>query len=131
MNLLSIIGIQDALAQSVPAVNQATTAATPAAATASPAQGSGMMSMVWMLGAFIIIFYFLLIRPQSKRAKEQRKLIDSLQKGDEVLTAAGMMGKIVKVSDDYVVLNVAENVDMTFQKAAIAMTLPKGTIKSV
>lgn len=130
MSLLNIIGIQDALAQSaVPAVNQAATAAAPAAAGAP--QGSGLMSMVWMLGAFIIIFYFLLIRPQSKRAKEQRKLLDSLQKGDEVVTAAGLLGKIVKVQDDFVVINVAENVDLTFQKNAIAMTLPKGTIKSV
>lgn len=135
MNLLNIIGIQDASAQNVPtvpAVNQTTTqVATPATSTPTHPQGAGYMSMIWMLAAFIIIFYFLLIRPQSKRAKQQRQLIDSLTKGDEVVTTAGIVGKISKITDEFVILSIAEGVDITFQKAAIVSVLPKGTIKAV
>lgn len=130
MSLLSLLGIQDAVAQNVPAVNQAATTATETA-HAAPSAGTGFMSMIWMLVAFFAIFYFLLIRPQSKRAKDHRKLIDGLTAGDEVITTAGLLGKVVKISDDFVVLNVAENVDMTFQKNAIATVLPKGTVKTV
>lgn len=120
--------IQDAIAASVPSVTPE--AATTTTQAAHAAGGEGFMSMIWMLVAFFAIFYFLLIRPQSKRAKEQRKLIDSLAKGDEVTTAAGMLGKIVKVEDDFVVLNLAEGVDVTFQKGAVVAVLPKGTLKT-
>jgi len=130
MNLLNLIGIQDAIAQNVPSVTPAATQATTAAQPVAH-QGAGFMSMIWMLAAFMIIFYFLLIRPQSKRAKEQRKLIDNLAKGDEIVTTAGMIGKIVKITDEFVVINVAEGVDMTFQKNAVATVLPKGTVKNV
>jgi preprotein translocase subunit YajC len=125
--------IQDAIAATVPSVTPeaATQAATTTTQAAHAAGGEGFMSMIWMLVAFFAIFYFLLIRPQSKRAKEQRKLIESLAKGDEVATAAGMLGKIVKVEDDFVVLNLTDNVDVTFQKGAITTVLPKGTLKAV
>lgn len=99
--------------------------------TAAAPQGGGMMSMVWMLVAFAFIFYFLLIRPQSKRAKEQRKLIDSLNKGDEVMTTSGIVGKIDKLNDEFATLTIAENVNITIQKNAIVTVLPKGTIKSI
>lgn len=115
MSILSIIGIQDAFAQT--------------STTASPE--GGLWSMLPMLVIFILVFYFLLIRPQSKRAKEHRKLIDNLQKGDEVLTSGGMLGKINKLEDDFIVLSVADNLDITIQKTAIAAVLPKGTMKSV
>ena len=83
------------------------------------------------MGRFIAFFYFAILRPQSKRAKEQRDLLNSLEKGDEVATAGGVLGKIIKVADQYVVLSVANNVDIVVQKSAIAMALPKGTLKSM
>ncbi len=117
MSIWSLFGVTTAMAA------PETSAATP--------QGSGIMSMVWMLVAFAFVFYFLLIRPQSKRAKEQRKLIDSLNKGDEVMTAAGIVGKIEKLNDEFATLTIAENVNITIQKNAIVTVLPKGTIKSI
>lgn len=126
MSLLNLLGISDAMAQNVPSTTQTTGTATQAAATH---QGSGLLSMIWMIAAFIIIFYFLLIRPQSKRAKEQQKLLQGLTKGDEVVTTAGLVGKISRIENDFVVLSVADNVELTFQKNAIASVLPKGTVK--
>lgn len=70
-------------------------------------------------------------RPQAKRAKEQKNLLSSLQKGDEVVTTGGIAGKITKVSDAFVVLEVSDTVEMKFQKGAIAATLPKGTLKAI
>ena len=70
-------------------------------------------------------------RPQAKRAKEQKNLLSALQKGDEVVTNGGIAGKIVKVSDDFVVLEVSDSVELKFQKGAIAATLPKGTLKAI
>ncbi len=75
--------------------------------------------------------YFLIIRPQSKRAKEHRELMASLKTGDEVVTSGGLLGKINKISDNFVVLEIAKDVEITMQKASIAASLPKGTIKSV
>lgn len=133
MNLLNLVGIQDAEAQNVPTVNQTATTQAPAAPApaAHPQQGAGFMSMVWVIAAMIIIFYFLLIRPQSKRAKEYRKLMDSLAKGDEVVTTGGIAGKIVKLDENYAILTVTEGTDLTFEKSAIARVLPKGTLKTI
>jgi preprotein translocase subunit YajC len=83
------------------------------------------------LGGFILIFYFLIWRPQSKRAKEHKSLVESLAKGDEVMTNAGIIGKITNVSDLYITVQVADNVELKMQKSAIAAVLPKGTIKSI
>lgn len=83
------------------------------------------------LGGFVVIFYFLIWRPQSKRAKEQKALIDSLGMGDEVMTNSGILGKITKLDDLYVTVQVAEKVELKMQKASIAAVLPKGTIKSI
>ena len=78
-----------------------------------------------------VVFYFLLIRPQSKRQKEHKELIGNLSKGDEVTTAGGMLGKVTEVKDDFVKLQVADNVVVTVQKHTIGAIMPKGTIKSV
>lgn len=121
MNLLNLIGISDAFAQ-------ATTATAPAT-EASP-QGS-LLSMLPMLILFILVFYFLLIRPQNKRAKEHRQLLTSLKEGDEIVLSSGMLGTIVKMAEDYVVVNIADNVNITVQKFAISGTVPKGTIKAI
>ena len=96
--------------------------------TNSPQQGIG--SMVVMFGLFIVIFYFLLVRPQQKRAKEQKSLMDSIAIGDEVVTAGGIVGRITKLREGFVVLNIAEGVEMTLQKTSISAVLPKGTLES-
>lgn len=78
-----------------------------------------------------VLLYFLLIRPQTKRAKEHRTMLDNLQKGDEVVTAGGALGRITRIGDQYVSLEIASNVEIQVQKPAIQSVLPKGTIKSV
>tara|TARA_A200000113_G_scaffold137038_1_gene123259 strand:- start:132 stop:407 length:276 start_codon:yes stop_codon:yes gene_type:complete len=87
------------------------------------------MFQILMLVGFIAIFYFLLWRPQQKRAKEHRNLIDNLAKGDEVATGGGVMGRITKVADDVVTMEIADGVQVLVQKPAVAMLLPKGTLK--
>lgn len=78
-----------------------------------------------------VLFYFMLIRPQMKKAKEQKNMLDALQKGDEIITAGGNLGKVVKVGENYVSVEIADNVVVHVQKAAITSLLPKGTIKSI
>lgn len=102
-------------------------AAAPAAA-AGPA-GTGF-EWVFLVG-FLVIFYLMIWRPQAKRTKEHKNLLAGLQKGDEVVTNAGIAGKVLKVADDFVVVEVADNVELKFQKGAIAATLPKGTLKAI
>ncbi len=102
-------------------------AAAPAAA-AGPA-GSGF-EWVFLVG-FVVIFYLMIWRPQAKRAKEHKNLIGGLQKGDEVVTSGGIAGKVVKVSDEFVVIEVSDTVELKTQKAAIAAALPKGTLKAI
>jgi len=126
MSLLSLVGISDAVA----AATQAAGTAASSASGAASSQGS-ILSMLPMLAAIVFVFYFLLIRPQKKRQKEHNRLISEITKGDEVVTNAGLLGKIVRMTDDFVILNVSEGVDVTVQKSAIANALPKGTISSV
>ncbi len=105
----------------------------PAAYASAPAaapQGGGLLSFLPFIVIFAI-FWFLIIRPQRKRQKEHQSLVAALGKGDEVVTTSGMLGKVTKVEDDYVVLEVAENVEMRFQKMAVHAVLPKGTIKAI
>jgi len=97
---------------------------------ATTAQASSPWGSVFMLVAFVGIFYFLLWRPQSKRAKEHKNLIANISKGDEVVTTGGMVGKIVQVEDSYVLLTVATNVDIRVQKGSIQSVLPKGSLKA-
>ena len=78
-----------------------------------------------------VLFYLMLWRPQSKRAKEHRELVSGLGKGDEVLTSGGILGKVTNVTDEYVTVEVAEGVQLNLQKSAVAAALPKGTIKSI
>lgn len=90
----------------------------------------GMFNLLFLVG-FALIFYFFLWRPQAKRAKEHKALVGGLTKGDEVITAGGIIGKVVRVTDDYVVLEVSSNVELKFQKAHVAAELPKGTMKEI
>jgi preprotein translocase subunit YajC len=86
---------------------------------------------VVMLVVFFAIFYFLLIRPQSKRAKAQRQLLASLGKGEEVVTAGGLMGRIVQIDDAIVAIEIAKDVVIRIQKGSISGALPKGTLKGL
>ncbi|MDP0587811.1 MAG: preprotein translocase subunit YajC [Candidatus Endonucleobacter bathymodioli] len=93
--------------------------------------GPGMIGQMVMLGGFVLVFWFLIWRPQSKRSKEHKNLLASLSKGDEVVTTGGMLGKVTNVTDEFLTLQVAEGVELPFQKGSVAATLPKGTIKAI
>lgn len=91
----------------------------------------GSLSTFLPLILMFVVMYFLMIRPQQKRAKEQKAMMDALAKGDEVITAGGMLGKVSKVSDTYVTIEIAANTEIVVQKHSITTLLPKGTIKSL
>lgn len=103
-------------------------AAAQAAQTAPPA--SGGLSLVVMLPVFILLMYFMVIRPQTKRAKEHKALMDKLSKGDEVLTNSGIAGVVTDIGENFITVEVADNVRMRIQRGAIANVLPKGTLKN-
>ncbi|MEW6131959.1 MAG: preprotein translocase subunit YajC [Pseudomonadota bacterium] len=88
------------------------------------------MSFLPLIVIFVL-FYFMLIRPQMKRAKEQRKMLENLQKGDEVVTGSGLVGKITKIGEQYVSLEIADGVVTHVQKQSVQTLLPKGTIKGI
>ena len=90
---------------------------------------TGYFEPVLLLG-FVALFYFLIWRPQSKRAKAHRDLITTLAKGDEVVSSGGILGRVTNISDDHVTLNIADGVAVNMQKQAIVATLPKGTLKA-
>ena len=90
----------------------------------------GLMSFLPIILMFVLL-YFLMIRPQMKRAKEQKTMIDALQKGDEVVAVGGLIGKIVELSDQYATLEIAPETRILVQRPAIQTLLPKGTIKSI
>jgi len=94
------------------------------------AQPGGLMSFLPLIIIFVI-FYFLLIRPQMKRAKEHKKLVSELGNGDEVVTNGGLLGRITKVGESFVTVELADNVQIQVQRHAISSIMPKGTIKSV
>jgi preprotein translocase subunit YajC len=83
-----------------------------------------------LIGAMFAVLYFLMIRPQMKRAKEHKTLVDSLQKGDEVVTAGGILGRISKVGEGVLSIEIAPNTEIQVQRAAVQTVLPKGTIKN-
>lgn len=93
--------------------------------------GASPISSILMLVGFVAIFYFMLIRPQQKRAKEHKNLLADLSKGDEVTLAGGMLGRVTKVTDEFLVLEIAQDVSIKVQKAAVTAVLPKGTLKAV
>ncbi|MBI3561882.1 MAG: preprotein translocase subunit YajC [Gammaproteobacteria bacterium] len=97
---------------------------------AVPAAGGGdPITMIVFFGGMIAIFYFLLIRPQQKRSKEHRKMVEALGKNDEVISN-GMLGKIVEVGEQYLTLEIAPNVHVKVQRSAVSIVLPKGSIKA-
>lgn len=100
------------------------------AVAGSPPQGSPFVTLI-MLGVLFAAFYFILIRPQAKRAKEHKTMIAALAKGDEVVTGGGVLGRITNISETYVTVDIAEGVEIKVQRQAIQTVLPKGTLKSV
>jgi len=98
----------------------------------APAAGgdAGLMGFLPIILMFVLL-YFLMIRPQMKRAKEHKTMVDGLQKGDEVITAGGVVGRISKVAEAYVTVEIAANTEVSVQRAAVQTLLPKGTIKSI
>jgi preprotein translocase subunit YajC len=94
------------------------------------AAGGGMESIILIMLMFGVL-YFLMIRPQMKRAKEHKSLIEGLQKGDEVVTAGGLLGRISRINENYVTLEVSNGVEIQVQRPAVQLVLPKGTIKNI
>ncbi len=99
-----------------------------AGAAADPT--GGLMGIAPMVLMFVVLWFFM-IRPQMKKAKEHKALIEALAKGDEVVTQGGMVGKITKVGESYVTIEVAAGTEVVVQKPAIGIVLPKGTLKSL
>jgi preprotein translocase subunit YajC len=96
----------------------------------SEMQQGGSLNIILLSVLFVIIFYFLLIRPQSKRNKAQQELINNLQKGEEVVTIGGVLGRIVNLDSTLLTLEISENTQIKVQKNAIVSLLPKGTLKN-
>ena len=102
------------------------------AQAAAPAQSdaSSLISLLPMIG-ILVLFYFLLIRPQAKRAKEHKQMVEELQRGDEVITNGGILGQILNVSEAYVIIEIAPAMEVTVLKSSVQTLLPKGTLKSI
>lgn len=96
----------------------------------APAGPGGLESLIFPIG-LVLIFYFFLIRPQMKRQKEHKKLVDALQKGDEVQTEGGLMGKLADVGENFVKLEVSEGVVIKVRRQSVAAVMPKGTLKDM
>jgi preprotein translocase subunit YajC len=99
-------------------------------AQGAPAGDPGYLGLLPIVLMFVLL-YFLMIRPQMKRAKESKQMVEALQKGDEVITAGGVIGRITRISEAYIGLEIAPNTEINVQKSAVQLLLPKGTIKSI
>ena len=102
----------------------------PAYAQAIGGGDSGFIGFLPIILMFVLL-YFLMIRPQMKRAKEQKAMVEALQKGDEVVTAGGVVGKITKLGEQYVTIEIAPNTEVVLQRSAVQVPLPKGTLKTL
>ncbi len=100
-----------------------------AAGEAAP-QGGGPLQLVIMIAVFFGIMYFMIIRPQQKKAKEHNELLAALSKGDEVVTSGGILGKVVKIGENFIEIKISDSATIKVQKHAITTVLPKGTMKS-
>lgn len=98
---------------------------------AAPSAQESILSMAPMLIGILLLFYFMIFRPQQKRQADHRKLMESLSAGDEIISAGGMVGRIVKMSDDFIRIALADEVEITLQRGSIVKVLPKGTMKSL
>jgi preprotein translocase subunit YajC len=100
------------------------------AQAAGAAGGQGILSALMLPVLLLVVFYFLLIRPQNKRAKEQKEMLAKVTAGDEVATTGGILGKVVEVGEQFLTLEIAAGVSIKLQKFQIAQVLPKGTVKN-
>lgn len=91
---------------------------------------AGWVALLPMVG-ILVLFYFLLIRPQAKRAKEHKQMVEALQRGDEVITNGGILGQILNVSESYVIIEIAPAIEITVLKSSVQTLLPKGTLRSI
>ena len=98
-------------------------------APAAGATGMDLFGGMWPLLLMFVVLYFVMIRPQMKRQKEHKAMVDALAKGDEVVTAGGLLGKVSKLGDQYLGIEVGGNVEVQVQRSAVVQVLPKGTIK--
>jgi len=101
------------------------------ALAAAPEASANPVASLLPLVFIFVVFYFLLIRPQSKKAKEHKQMVGALAKGDEIVTNGGLLGKLSKVGDNFVEVELAEGVTVKLQRNAIANVMPKGTIKGL
>lgn len=92
--------------------------------------GDGGMSIIFLIGMFVIMYFFL-IRPQVKRQKEHKGMVEGLKKGDEIQSSGGMMGKIVEIGDNFMKLEIADNVVVTVRKTSVEAVMPKGSLKEM
>ena len=99
-----------------------------AAPAATPSGANGLMSFLPLVLMFVVL-YFIMIRPQMKRQKEHKAMIDALAKGDEIITAGGFLGKVSKLGDGFLSIEIANGVEVQMQRSAVIQVLPKGTIK--
>jgi preprotein translocase subunit YajC len=99
------------------------------AQTAAPAAGGGDLSQFYFIIPMFAVVFFMMIRPQMKRAKEQKALLAGLAKGDEVVTVGGVIGRISKLGDNYLSIETGSNVELQIQRSAVVQILPKGTLK--
>jgi preprotein translocase subunit YajC len=102
----------------------------PAYAQATGGGDPGFIGFLPIILMFVLL-YFLMIRPQMKRSKEQKAMIEALQKGDEVVTAGGVVGRITKLGEQYVTIEIAPNTEIVVQRSAVQVPLPKGTLKTL
>jgi len=103
----------------------------PAFAQGAPAGAPGFdMTMIMIIGMFALMYFFM-IRPQMKRAKEHKQMVDALQKGDEVIAAGGLIGRVTKLGEQYVTMEIAAETEIVVQKSAVQVVLPKGTLKTL
>ncbi len=101
------------------------------AADAAPAAApQGGFSSLLFLGLMMVVFYFLLIRPQAKRAKEHKAMVEALAKGDEVIVGGGIAGRVTEVAEGFISVEIASGVEVKAQRSAVQAVLPKGTLKS-
>lgn len=115
---------------SLATISHALAAGTGAAgAGAQQAQGGGAFMNIGLLVLIFVAFYFFLLRPQSKRQKEHRKMVSALARGDEVVTSGGLLGRVTDVGEQFLTVEVANGVDIKLQRSNVSALMPKGTVK--